>query len=203
MLARQPFVAVTVAEEPRIASAVVSGVRRTLIDLGQWPRVRARAIARMPKVRSWIDSALDGSWCPVAYHIVILESVAAEYGDDGIAAFGRARLLDNMSGGVLSPILRSWMRSYGGAPGHLLRVSPHVWRAVTRDLGRMVVVEMGERATRFRIEEMPEEARRCVAWHRFLEGYGVALLEAGSYPGAHVEISLGETPRQLEGSVRW
>ncbi|WP_236517596.1 hypothetical protein [Sandaracinus amylolyticus] len=157
----------------------------------------------MPKVRAWIDSALSDAWCPVEYHLVILEAVAAEYGDDGIAAFGRARLLDNMSGGVLSPILRSWMRSYGSAPGHLLRVAPHVWRAVTRDLGRLMVVEMGERAARFRMEDMPDEARRCIAWHRFLEGYGVALLEAGSYQGAHVEIALGEVPRQLDGLVRW
>lgn len=204
VLARQPVMTVVAGDDPRIASSVVSGVRRTLIDLGQWPRVRARMLSEHPGAREWLDRPLDrDAWCPIESHLRIMQAVAAELGDEGVAEFGAARLRDNMRGGIVSPILRSWMRSYGNAPGHLMRVTPHLWSAVTRSLGRVVVASAHDREVRFRVVGMPDEARRCTAWHRFLEGYGVAWLEAGSYAGGRVEITSSATPGELDARVTW
>ena len=210
MLARQPLASlrggtrVAADDEPRIASSVVSGVRRTLIDLGQWTRVRAHVLSERPEATEWIDTALDrDAWCPIEWHLSMMCAVGHELGDEGAREFGGARLRDNMRGGIIAPILRSWMRSYGNAPGHLMRVTPHIWQAVTRALGKVVVAAAHDREVRFRVIGMPDVARRCTAWHRFLEGYGIAWLEAGSYLGAQVAIAVSPTAGQLDADVTW
>lgn len=202
MLGAQPFASVVAGDGPRIAATVVSGIRRTLVDQGTWPRIRARVLADRPAAQSWIDAALEHAWCPLDWHLAILSAVASELGERGVIEFGAARLRDNMRGGVLAPVLRSWMRSYGSAPGHLMRVAPHMWHAMTRGVGRVEVTETAARAVSFQIVGMPEAALRCTAWHRFLEGYGVALLEAGSHRG-HVSFTLGAAPGQLDARVSW
>jgi hypothetical protein len=193
---------VALVSAPLIASSVVSGVRRTLIVNGLWDDVRRQAIARDARVLEWIDTPLSSPWSPVEKHLAVMEAIAASLGDEGARAFGRTRLREGLEGGVLAPVLRSWMRSYGSAPAHLMRVAPHMWRAVTRGLGRLVVLEAGERSVTVRVLEMPEQARRCAAWHRFLEGYGVALLEACAYTGS-VQISVSPVPGELDARVAW
>lgn len=204
MQSSQPLTTVASDREPRIASSVVSGVRRTLIDLGEWKRVRGAVLALRPDADGWVDSALDHqTWCPADWHFVVMSAIRLELGESGAREFGAARLRDNLQGGRIAPILRSWMRSYGSAPGHLLRVAPYVWNAVTRALGRIDVSAAHEREIQFRAIEMPECARRCTGWHRFLEGYVVAWLAEGSHPSGRIEIVTGPAPGQLEARVTW
>lgn len=166
-----------------VAASIVSGLRRLLIEEGRWPAVREAAIARSALAGEWIDASLRDAWVPMERHVAIMQACADVLGDEGVRALGVARVHDSLKGGVLSPILRSWLRSYAGAPGQLLRVTPHVWSAVVRHAGRLELVEMGGRAARFRVQGAPEVLRAARAWHRFLEGYVVGVLEAGAYRG--------------------
>lgn len=204
MPSSQPLTTVAADREPRIASSVVSGIRRTLIELGQWKRVRASVLTLRPEAGGWVDAALDHErWCPVAWHLAVMSAIRLELGEGGARELGAARLRDNLRAGSIAPILRSWMRSYGSAPGHLMRVTPYVWNAVTRALGRVEVRASRERELQFRVSGMPECARSCVGWHRFLEGYGVAWLAEGSYQDGQVEVVRGPLPGQLDARVTW
>jgi hypothetical protein len=187
--------------EPLIASSLISGLRRQLIESGAWAQVRDAALAHDPRAREWIDTPLVGDWIPVHRHVEIMNALAAVAGDEGTREAGRERLRGTLRGGVLAPVLRGWMRSYSGAPAQLLRVAPHAWNAVVRGAGTMEHVSTGPREVRFRIVRAPEIVRDCAAWHRFLEGYGVGILEAGSYEGS-VEIRPG-APGVIDAVFSW
>ena len=63
------------ASAPAIASTVVSGVRRLLIEDGRWIDVRARMIARDPEAASWIDGAIVGPWIALDRHLAIMSAL--------------------------------------------------------------------------------------------------------------------------------
>lgn len=157
-----------------------------------------------PDAASWVDTALEPHvWCPAEWHLVIMNALRLEYGEQGARDFGAARLRDSLRAGATAPILRCWMRSYGSAPGDLLRVTPYIWNAVTRAVGRVTVTSSREREVEVQVTGLPETARRCTGWHRYLEGYGAAWLAAGSYEGARVEVGSGPAPGRVDARVTW
>lgn len=188
------------ATAPAIASSVVSGVRRLLIEDGRWIDVRERMIARDPRASEWIDGTIVGPWIALERHLAIMSALQDVVGDDGLRAIGKNRLRDSVSAGVLAPIFRSWARSYAAAPAQLIRVTPHVWSAATRNLGSLRVDSVGEREMTLRVVPTPEPVRRNDAWQRFLEGYGLGVLELGSLEG---EVAIAPERESITISARW
>ena len=185
-----------------IAASLVSAVRRQLIESGLWEAVREASIARDPIAAEWLDTPLTGDWVPFARHLHMMRALCDVVGESGAREVGRERLHLALRGGVLAPVLRGWMRSYAGAPAQLLRVAPHAWKAVFRHAGHMELVPSGEREVRFRVEDVPASILECEPWHRFLEGYGCGMLEAGSYAGA-ASVRRADASDALEIRFSW
>lgn len=179
---------------------MASGVRRQLIDDGTWSAVRARLVARDPDASEWIDAPASGPWFPAERHLAIMRALHDVAGDDGTRAIGRKRLRESLTAGILGPLLRSWGRSYSGAPAQLLRVTPHAWSAATRNLGTLIVTSIADREMGIQVKHAPEIVRRCHAWHRFLEGYGLGVLEMGMLEG---EVVVAPSDDALVGTFRW
>lgn len=190
----------TPAVERAIGSSMSSGVRRHLIEDGTWDAVRAQLLARDPDASAWIDVGVRGPWFPVERHLAIMRALHDVAGDEGVRALGQRRLHESLTAGILGPLLRSWGRSYAGAPAQLLRVAPHAWSAATRNLGTMVITSMGDRVMGIEVRQAPEIVRRCDPWHRFLEGYGLGVLEMGMLDG---EVAIATSDDALVGTFRW
>lgn len=176
-------IAPTVVDEPVVASSLVSAIRRLLIEQGRWDDVRVRLCAIDARAAEWIDAPLGGPWYPLERHLALMAALSDLFGEDGLRELGRQRMQETMHGGVLAPLFRSWVRSFRGAPRPFLRVVPHAWSAATRRVGRLAIVHAAEHEVRMRLLDAPEAVRRAWAWHRFLEGYCNALLEAGGLSG--------------------
>lgn len=193
MLAREPLAfgeRVACEGHVFVASSLVSGMRHMLLEHDRWAQVRERLIARDPHAAEWIDARHIGDWYPMERHVAMMGAFQDVVGDEGLRAFGKMRLREALLGGMLAPIFRSWTRSYVSAPSQFLRVTPHAWRAVTRNAGRMSVARNVEREMQLRVIDAPESVRRASAWHRFLEGYTTGLLEAGALEGT-VIVTVG------------
>lgn len=184
-----------------IVSSVASGLRRQLIEGGTWDRVRKAAIARDPLALEWIDTPLAERWIPIERHLQIMTALADVVGEDGTREVGCERLRQALSAGVLAPLLRGWLRSYSSAPVHLLRVAPHAWSAVLHGAGRIELASSDANELRFHIVGVPESVSLCRAWHRFIEGWGQGILEAGGHEGS-VEVC-ADAPHRVIAACRW
>jgi hypothetical protein len=174
-----------------------------LLRDGRWEAVRARLLALDPHAAEWIDAPLIGDWQPAERHFAIMRALLAEVGVEGIRQYGRRRLEESLRIGPVAPILRSWLRSYSGAPQAFLRVHPHMWQAITRNMGRMALLHHAPNEMVFRIAGAPESLRRAEAWHRYLEGYSEGLLAVGGYRGQATLQPATDAADALDGTIRW
>lgn len=169
---------------PKVAAALVNGLRQRLLEEGVWPDVEADILAKAPELVPWLRDAEREEWVSLDGHLRIMELLEERFGADGLASRGRQRLQEARERGPLSPLLRSWVREYGTDPVALMRVVPHAWQAVTRDAGRMVLIDAKPGHVAFRVEGAPDELLRVRAWHTLLKGFGAELLSLSGNQGS-------------------
>ncbi|HEY8431375.1 MAG TPA: hypothetical protein VIL20_23505 [Sandaracinaceae bacterium] len=169
---------------PRIAASLVNGLRRSLIEDGTWERVEHEVLRRAPMLSEWLAEAEQCEWVSLEGHLRLLQALLDVLGEEAIAARGAARLREDLDVGPLAPILRAWMRGFAKDPAELMRVAPHVYQAITRDAGRMVLVGSDARSIRFAVREPPRLLCELRGWHVLMEGFGTELLRTSGRQGS-------------------
>src|SRR6185312_8731563 len=78
--------------------------------------------------------------------VQLLDVIGDTMGLDELRTLVRKRILDPAGSNFYAPILRSWARSFGTSPAHMLHGVVHVWRAALRHAGsvRPLQVRSGE-----------------------------------------------------------
>lgn len=199
-------------DTPRVAGEVAAtlfaGLRRHLVDDGRWARVRDLVVARDASAVEWIDASVPSDWVSVEHHVAVLRGLEDVSGIASLREMGRERSRAVSVSGGLAPILRGWMRNYAQAPEHFVRVSPHVWSAATRGLGRLIRVPAPPSADRggyqqFRTEGLPKSILEAKPWHALLEGFGDGLIELAGREGRAALIPAASHPGEMEMTFRW
>lgn len=176
------------SKPPQIAAALVNGLRRDLIEDGTWERIEADVLARAAMLDEWLRAADDEEWVSLEGHLRFTEALREVIGDDALAERGAARLRQDVDVGPLAPLLRSWIRGFASDASELMRVAPHVYQAITRNAGRMVLVDSQPGRIRFAIQGAPPLLRELRGWHTLIEGFGRELLQLSGRRGS---VSVG------------
>jgi hypothetical protein len=186
--------------EPRIAAPLVNGVRSQLIQDGRWPEIEAHVLGKDPELAPWLEQCERAEWTSLVSHLRFMEILLEHIGEEALESLGGGRFRDDMAIGPLAPVLRGWVREYRHDPAALMRVAPHAWQAVTRNAGRMVLVEILASAIRFRVEGPPNVVLTSRAWHILLRGYGAELLRQSGRQGS---FSVEPSGGSLALEARW
>jgi hypothetical protein len=174
--------------EARVAASLVNGVRSALIEDGTWERIEPAVLEREPAIGDWLAEAGHEPWVSLEGHLVWMQALYEVLGREELERRGAERLRTGLDMGPLARMLRSWLREYAKDPSQLFRVAPHVWLAITRDAGRMVLVESSPTHIRFRIEGAPPALAKLPGWHALLSGFGRELLATTGRQGS---LSIG------------
>jgi hypothetical protein len=185
------------AEQPQhgglglIAGGVIASYRASLIERDLWEHVGARCERRSPFSAEWLDGVRPRDWVDVAAFVTLLDVIGETMGLDELRTLVRKRIVDPAGSNFYAPILRSWARSFGTSPEHMLRGIVHVWRAALRHAGqvRHLTVSAGE--VHLVIEGPLEQAYRASpALAAELEGLAFSLLDSAHPRPVLVEVEL-------------
>jgi hypothetical protein len=176
---------------PQIAASLVNGLRRNLIEDGTWERVEADVLARAPMLERWLAETDRSEWVSLEGYLRFTQALLEVLGEDVLAARGASRLREDLDVGPLAPMLRGWIRGFATDTSELMRVAPHVWQAITRGAGRMVLVDSQKGRIAFAVRGGPPLLRELRGWHALIEGFAVELLRASGRQGS---VSVGPDP---------
>ncbi len=174
-----------------IAGGVISSYRASLLERDLWEHVRALFARRGPFSAEWLDGVSHQDWVDVAAFVALLEVMADTMGLDELRWLVRKRIVDSTGSNFYAPILRSWARSFGTSPEHMLRGIVHVWRAALRHAGRVRHLPVRAGEVHLVIEGPLEQAyRSSPALAVELEGLAFALLDSAQPRPVFVEVEL-------------
>ncbi|MGE0789133.1 MAG: hypothetical protein AB7S26_25900 [Sandaracinaceae bacterium] len=187
---------------PRIASWLFNGVRAHLIARGEWATFEAMILEEEPTIADWLETASRRTWIAFTPYLEIMRILERELGADGMKTLGEERLRSDLETGALGPMLRAWVREFSHDPSTLMRVSPHVWSAITQSAGAMRLTRAEDREVEFRIAGAPRELLDATGWHRLFEGFGDELMRRSDRQGS-VSVRPRFDSGELELSGAW
>ena len=174
-----------------IAGGVISSYRASLLERDLWDHVRARFEQRGPYSAEWLDAVAHQDWVDVGAFVVLLDVMGETMGLDELRWLARQRVVDPTGSNFYAPILRSWARSFGTSPEHMLRGIVHVWRAALRHAGRVRHLPITAGEVHVVIEGPLEQAyRTSPALAVELEGLAFSLLDSAQPRPVFVEVEL-------------
>lgn len=182
-------------QQPLVASPLFNGLRAQLIRQGRWESLEASILAADPSLGDWLTTAVREPWMPLLPYFRIMEALRSTLGDEGMAELGRERLRADLELGTLAPMLRAWVREFADDPTALMRVSPHVWSAITQHAGTMRLESAEPGRVAFRIAGAPVELLTAAGWHRLFEGFGEELMRRSQRDGS---VSVSALPEESE-----
>jgi hypothetical protein len=188
---------------PAIAGPIFSSVRTMLVDRGCWDEVLAAFIRRRPEDAAWIGGSTWSLWVDLDRHVAMVEAAAEVIGIEGVSDLGRNRVAAELHSGLFATIVRSWLRTFAGQPGHLLRVAPYLWRAGFRGCGKVTVEEAQESLLRYRVVGAPKALRESEAWRALLSGFAHGLFDLAQVQGDIHIGPMGDHPDDVEMVGRW
>jgi hypothetical protein len=193
---------------PALSMQSIGGFRKLLDERGNWSSVRAETRARDPFADHWIDSIGDGTWFPIDRTSLLMESTRAVLGDHAVRELGFARLSRAMDTGVLAPMLRSWARTVAPDTGTLVKLAPHLWRAISQGLGELKVLEVEPGFGRIRFTSQHPMFLGMRGWHLYLEGFSLGLVglgraDAKSLADTEDTAEIALRGEHLELELRW
>ncbi len=167
-----------------MSASLVNGLRRSLIEDGTWERIEADVLARAPMLEEWLVEAERRDWVSLEGHLHFTQALLDVLGEEAVAARGAQRLRDDIDVGPLAPILRAWIRGFANDASELMRVAPHVWQAITRGAGRMVLVSSEPGHMLFAIRRAPSLLCSLRGWQVLIEGFTRELLSQSGRQGS-------------------
>lgn len=174
-----------------IAGGVISSYRASLVDRDLWEPIRALFEQRGPRSAEWLDAVSHRDWVPVEAFVTLLDVMGQTMGLDELRSLVRKRMADPAGSNFYAPILRSWARSFGKSPDHMLRCLVHVWRASLRNAGRLHHQTVHHDEVHLLIEGPLESAYRASpALSAQLEGLAFSLIDSAQPRPVFVEVEL-------------
>ena len=174
-----------------IAGGVIASYRASLVERDIWEHVCGQFAQRGPHDAAWLDRIAPTDWVDVQAFISLLDVIGETMGVDELRSLVRKRIVNPAGSNFYAPILRSWARSFGTSPEHMLHGIVHVWRAALRNAGsvRHLPVRSGE--VHLVIEGPLEQAYRgSRALAAELEGLAFSLLDSAHPRPVFVEVEL-------------
>jgi hypothetical protein len=182
----------------QISGGVFSSYRAILVERDLWGHVRARCALRGPYEDHWFDGVSQKDWVDVEAFVLLLDVMAETMGIDELRWLVRKRIVDPAGSNFYAPILRSWARSFGQSPEHMLRGVVHVWRAALRHAGQVRHVPVRPGEVHLVVEGPLEPAYRASpALAAELEGMAFSLLDSAQPPPLFVEVELQLQPASV------
>jgi hypothetical protein len=177
--------------EPLVAGGVVAAYRAAMLGREQWDYVRRAFSSPAVIGEQWFDSVGVDDWVDLPEYVGLLEAIEATIGTEELRGLTRRRVIDPMGSNFFSPMLRSWARSFGESPVHMLRGAVHVWRSAQRNTGSMRVQAISEKEVHIVIEGVVARTYRgSTALAASLEGLVLGFLDLAQPRPLFLEVEL-------------
>lgn len=174
-----------------VAGGVISSYRACMLERDLWGHIRARFAQRGPYSAEWLDGVSHQDWVGVEALIALLDVMGEIMGLDELRWMVRKRIVDPAGSNFFAPILRSWARSFGTSPEHMLRGVVHVWRAALRGSGTMRHLRVRPDEVHLVIEgPLSSTYRASPAFCAQLEGLAFSLLDFAQPRPVFVEVEM-------------
>ncbi|MET0340426.1 MAG: hypothetical protein ABW252_05460 [Polyangiales bacterium] len=177
-----------------IAGGVIASYRASLVERDLWEHVRLAFARRGPYSAEWLDHVTRADWVELEAFVLLLEQIGETMGLDALRSLVRKRIVDPSGSNFYAPILRSWARSFGTSPEHMVRGVVHVFRAALRSAGRLSHQPVRPGEVHLVVEgPLAEAYRRSPALGAELEGLTFSLLDYAQPRPVFVEVELRRT----------
>jgi hypothetical protein len=165
---------------------------------------RARFFDALPKAtRTTIESAVRGTWLPMALHVELADIMQHAYGPARAHQHYRHSFAAALHGGIFGPLLRTGTRLFGATPAAFLRWAHLGWDASFRNSGKLQGEILGPRFGRLIYSGLPPVCTASDPWLDSAQGSAYGTLDVLELDGV---IRLDKSRRgegRLELSLEW
>lgn len=155
---------------PLVRAAMIHSNLDELAALG--PETKALVEVRLdPKMLAEIRDSSRLAWLPVAYDVLLSETIELVLGRTAMRAWSKQGMLRIAKSPTLEPILRSVNAVFGLTPRGYLRRAPQIWSVIYKDVGRPEpILPDDENRAELHVHDVPAEVLRSRAYVVALEG---------------------------------
>jgi hypothetical protein len=174
-----------------VAGGVIAAYRASMVALDQWDYVRQALWAGSVWDERWLDAVSADDWVELDEYIALLEAIEHTIGVEELRSLTRRRIIDPAGSNFYSPMLRSWARSFGDSPAHMLRGAVHVWRAAQRNSGTLRACSVASNEVHLLVDgEVASAYRASPALAASLEGLALGFLDMAQPRPVFLEVEL-------------
>jgi hypothetical protein len=150
-----------------------------------------------------IEQAARVAWLPVELDIEVTEAVAAEAGEEGLRAWARQAMIENLGGPLLGSFLQAALRLFGRNPHRIIKKGSSAFESVMRGCGQIHVEDPHDHSFRVVLGRVPGVLLRSPVYLRGIAGSLEAVLSVANIAGEVVTESIVAAERRAVYRVRW
>ena len=176
---------------PLVAVGLLATYRASMVERDLRDHVVAGLHKRGERELDWLRAPASLEWVELERFVALIDAIGDTLGVTELRSLVRRRIADPSGSSFYAPMLRSWARSFGASPGHMLRGAVHVWRAAFRNAGSLRAVDVRPGEVHLVIDgPLSAVHLRSPALSASLEGLALGVLDLAQPRPVFVEAEL-------------
>ncbi len=193
-----------VASAPLVAGGVMASYRGTMLERDLWDHTRQAFAQRTRHDLDHLDRLCEVEWVSLEDYSALLDALGDTLGVDELRTMIRRRMVDPSGSSFYAPMARSWARSFGASPEHVLRGMVHVFRAALRCAGQLRAVDVRPGELHLLVEgPAAVQARTSTAFGASLEGLALGFMDLVQPRPMLIEVELSIAREPLSIVCKW
>lgn len=189
---------------PLVAGGVIASYRGTMMERDLWDHTRQAYAQRTGQEQAQLDRLCEQEWVDLADYVALLDALGDTLGLDELRTLIRKRMVDPKGSSFYAPMTRSWARSFGSSPEHVLRGMVHVFRAALRSAGQLRAVDVRPGELHLVVEGPAALlARSSAAFGVSLEGLALGFMDLAQPRPTLIEVELATKREPLSVICKW
>lgn len=189
---------------PLVAAGVIASYRGIMVERDLWDHTRKAYAERTGHARNQLDRLCEEEWVDLSDYVALLDALGDTLGLDELRTLIRKRMVDPKSSSFYAPMTRSWARSFGSSPEHVLRGMVHVFRAALRCGGQLRAIDVRPGELHLLVEGPAAAlARSSGAFGVSLEGLALGFMDLAQPRPTLVEVELALARDPLAVVCKW
>lgn len=189
---------------PLVAGGVMASYRGTMLERDLWDHTRQAFAHRTQQDLEQLDRLCELEWVSLADYSALLDALGDTLGIDELRTMIRKRMVDPRGSSFYAPMTRSWARSFGASPEHVLRGMVHIFKAALRCSGQLRAVDVRPGELHLIVEGPAAlQARSSAAFGASLEGLALGFMDLAQPRPTLIEVELAILREPLPLICKW
>ena len=189
---------------PLVAGGVMASYRGTMLERDLWDHTRQAFAQRTGHDVTELDRLCELEWVNLCDYSALLDALSDTLGLDELRTMIRKRMVDPRGSSFYAPMTRSWARSFGSSPEHVMRGMVHIFRAALRSSGQLRAVDVRPGELHLIVEgPAAVQARSSKAFGAALEGLALGFMDLAQPRPTLIEVELATGREPLSLICKW